>query len=762
MAFTLDQNVQGAGAFEQPIQAPASTGLALAGNLLDGLDTFARGQLAQDRAMATAARANLPTQTERDRAAFANIIQSAQQDISGGMARDQAAANYAVDLANLGLNDEQTAVASRVFGQGVFTVPVQPVSAQDTATTLFNNQGEGTRLGLINIALKEAEANGETITYEQATTRAVGSLASNVAQAQAAVVAGNLNYSSGFAGNMETLERFGSTLSAALDIEISGGNFRVEEIVAYAASFAQLRSQPAFMRPAGDMNAELWGQMETKIASIDRMFETITNYDQKVASTKATAYAANIALNLSEKNPIAILAMKSPEFMVQIAAQIAPKLAIEMADSGNVLNNVVGFSDLNFDPAITALAGSEGTTAGQLAAAPEIFPTELTDASRDIEGNEAEVAKNLTIQSSLLKDILSDPAEVLADPNAKEAWASVISNMSNLLMLRGLETNSTTGLDSLFAPSNLRILRDLEGMGGKDAETATILKAQMTAALQKNAANYAVNALGRIKSIPQITIDPDTLSFELSTAPEYQFIQGVVNQYYGGDFNALWKEGPTAFNKLQNRLAATGQITQDSPEYESFLAATKGINPSEPESLIWRSLSTQYSKVSSISTRLRQLRSFERALNVDSGIADILDDTSDALRDSTVEARIARGEIVTTNLPPAETTPVSLPPSSWTGSGTEEDPIVFTEQTGMTYEMFQAVPAEAYYVDPTGLKSQKRADSRVTNEDIGDGDPLGSGTFVRDFSTPGSKEEYDVLPSGARWIDPDGNRRTKP
>ena len=438
-------------------------------------------------------------------------------------------------------------------------------------------------------------------------------------------------------------------------------------------------------------------------------------------------------MNLSEENPIAILAMKSTDFMESIAARIAPNLAKEMADSNSTLNNVVGFSDLNFDPAVTALAGSEGTTTGQLAAAPDLFPTGLTDAYSDIEGNTEEVARNLTTQSSLLKDILSDPAEVLADPNAKEAWASVISNMSNLLMLRGLETNSTTGLDSLFAPSNLRILRDLEGMGGKDAETATILKAQMTAALQKNAANYAVNALGRIKSIPQITIDPETLSFELSTAPEYQFIQGVVNQYYGGDFNALWKEGPTAFNKLQNRLAATGQITPDSPEYESFLAATKGINPSEPESLIWRSLSTQYSKVSSISTRLRQLRSFERALNVDSGI----------------------GEIVTTTLPPAEVT-------QNTGPGTEEDPIVFTEQTGMTYEMYQAVPAGAYYVDPTGLKSQKRADSRVTNEDIGDGDPLGSGTFVRDFSTPGSKEEYDALPSGARWIDPDGNRRTKP
>jgi hypothetical protein len=150
---------------------------------------------------------------------------------------------------------------------------------------------------------------------------------------------------------------------------------------------------------------------------------------------------------------------------------------------------------------------------------------------------------------------------------------------------------------------------------------------------------------------------------------------------------------------------------------------------------------------------------------VDSGIADILDDTSDALRDSTVEARIARGEIVTTNLPPAETAaPDEAPLASMgvQGSGSEQDPITFTNETGMTTEMYQAVPTDAYYKDPTGLVFQKRRGSRVTNEDIGDGDPLGSGTFVRDFSIPGSKEEYDALPSDARWIDPDGIRRTKP
>ena len=41
------------------------------------------------------------------------------------------------------------------------------------------------------------------------------------------------------------------------------------------------------------------------------------------------------------------------------------------------------------------------------------------------------------------------------------------------------------------------------------------------------------------------------------------------------------------------------------------------------------------------------------------------------------------------------------------GSGTEQDPITFTNETGMTAEMFQAVPDRAYYTDPTGLVSQK-------------------------------------------------------
>ena len=55
MAFTLEQNVQGAAAYQQAIAPTSNTGLSLAGNLLEGLDTFARSQVRQEQAQAQAA-----------------------------------------------------------------------------------------------------------------------------------------------------------------------------------------------------------------------------------------------------------------------------------------------------------------------------------------------------------------------------------------------------------------------------------------------------------------------------------------------------------------------------------------------------------------------------------------------------------------------------------------------------------------------------------------------------------------------------------
>jgi hypothetical protein len=174
-----------------------------------------------------------------------------------------------------------------------------------------------------------------------------------------------------------------------------------------------------------------------------------------------------------------------------------------------------------------------------------------------------------------------------------------------------------------------------------------------------------------------------------------------------------------------------------------------------------------------VTERLQKFRQYEQNLNLDTGLQAILDTAVDrdainaavgeALGEPPVATSVTTPPVTTTVLPPAEAAetaaPTEAPLASMgvQGSGTEQDPITFTTETGMTAEMYQAVPAGAYYKDPTGRVSQRREGSRVANNDRGDGDPLGSGIVV-----PASREEYDALPSGTRWRDPDGNIRIKP
>lgn len=753
MAFTLEQNVQGAGAYEQAIQTPSSTGLALAGNFLEGLDTFARSQVRQDQAQAQAAREARGSQTERDRAEFGTLLNSARQDLNAGQNPDVVAATYAPQFASLGLNSNQESVLANTFGDSIFSVPVQPADVADIGTTLFNSQPESVQLGLVALELQRAEQNGENIDTETATRNAVGTLMTTTAQAQSSLQAGNLNYAQGFQGNMQTLDRLGEAVGAALSVEVSGGNFNLQDLTRLRAGYDMLRTQRAFMQPSGTLNKELWDQMNTKLSSIDNLFTAIEDYDKKDATARATALMANLALNVSEENPMAILAMNSPEMMEKIAARIAPDFVTQLTTNGNLLDNVVSYTDLDFDSSIIQMMGFD--TENTVLQTPEtVFPTNLVESHAATVADPALLTQSVGQLRELTDAMASSPDQVLATPEAKEAWTSNVANMSYLLSQA--PSPSTRNLDSLFSNQNLTILRRMEAEGGDTAEQAAMLRQQMTQALSTSSNKYAITALGQIQQLPAVSINPGTLTIELNNAKEYQGIQAVVDLYYDGNFTKLWREGPSAWLNLRNKLARSGAITPDSPEYNRFLASTSAINPSEPDSVIWRGLGNKYSQFSGVTDRLRRFRQYEEAMGLDTGFQSIIDGASIAIdAASTDEARIARGEIVTTTLPPAEV-------AQNTGPGTEEDPIVFTEQTGMTYEMYQAIPAGAYYVDPTGLKSQKRADSRVTNEDIGDGDPLGSGTMVRDFSTPGSKEEYDALSSGARWIDPDGNRRTKP
>jgi hypothetical protein len=805
MAFTLEQNVQGAAAYQQAIQPTSSTGLALAGNFLEGLDTFARSQVRQDQAEAQAANAARGTQVDRDRQEFGDLLNSARQDINAGQDPDAVAAAYAPRFAVLGLNPEERAIAENTLGPEIFAVPVQPANVADMGTTLFNDQPESVQLGLVALELQRAEQNGENIDTETATLRAVGTLMTTTAQAQASLQAGNLNWGQGYEGNMQTLDRLGEAVSSALSVETAGGNFNLQDLARLRAGYDMLRTQRAFMQPSGTLNAELWGQMNSKLESLDRLFLAIEDYDAKDATARATALMANIAMGVSEDNPLAILAMNSPQMIERLAAELTDDFATELATNGTLLDNVVSYRDLDFDPSIIQMMGfdNDASDTPTVLQTPEtVFPSNLVEAHAETVADPATLTQAVDQLRQLTEGMSSAPDQVLATPEAREAWTSSVANMAYLLS--EAPNPSTRNLDSLFSNQNLTVLRRMESEGGDVAEQATMLRQQMAQALRTSSNKYAITALGQIQQLPAVSINPETLTIELNNDQEYQGIQAVADLYYDGDFTRLWREGPSAWTSLRNRLARSGAITPDSPEYERFLASTKAINPSDPESVIWRGLANRYSQFSGVTDRLQRFRQYEENLNLDTGLQAILDAAVDrdavnaavgeALGEPPVATSVTTPPVTTTVLPPAgtaapteaapvEATPTEAPLASMgvQGSGTEQDPITFTTETGMTAEMYQAVPTGAYYRDPTGLVSQKREGSRVTNNDRGDGDPLGSGTIVERtdrlgtvtgngsrtspiqpfWDTMSEQEAFDRIPNNVFFVDPDGVTRFK-
>ena len=718
MAFTLDQNVQGAAAFGESATPTASAGLSVAGGLLGLLDNFARAELASDKAIAVAARANAPTQTEEDRAAFKSLILKARQEITGGKTKEQAAADYALDLANLGLDATQQAVATQVFGEDVFSIPVQTVNRQDTITALFNSLGEPTRLGLMAVEKKKAALEGKAISDDAAYSLAVGNYATQTAQSQAGIVAGNTDWQSGYVNNMQTLDKFSEAMYSAIEVEVSGKNFNIENTARMYATFQMLKTQVAFSEPSGTVAKEQWQQMKTKIDGIDNLFVLLKDYDKDFVADKTAALAANIALNLAEDNPLVLLAFNDADTLAGIAADNAAIITKELTESKGRLDNVVSYDTLDFDPVVLRLMGLEdttaagaGTTASNLASDPSIFPTALREqyapALADQKEAVAELGSTTAVLSSCFEGIVDTPAGL-------NVWATSIAKCS--FILSELKAPSTTNLDALFSPKNIKNLNLLQVKGGQEAETATLLRSQMAAALGNTARKYSIAALGETNAVPGLKIDSVNLSFVLDKNSELQPINAVAELYYGGNFEALWKDGPLAFEKLKNALAETGRITPDSPEYASFLEGTKSINPARPESVLWRGLAPLYSSYSGILPRLKQLKDFGKALDVDTGIDQILKVDRVAIDEAVAGAvaprignteafgLIEEGETFRDTEGKLRTRPV-------TPKGTRENPLVINwvdlNNVEANEKLFSGIGDGVYFLDPSGTPRRK-------------------------------------------------------
>jgi hypothetical protein len=670
MAFTLDQNVEGAASYAPAQRATPSVGLGLAGVALDALSTFSDNKYRQEKAAATASKG---TQTDRDRTLFTNLVRKAQSEVSSGVSPDAVSAKYSTEFANLGLNEQQRAVVTGIFGEDIFAVPVQVQSQEDVVANLFNERPVAVQLGLIELEKQAAAKQGTTISDEEAAQRAVASLATTTAQSQASLQAGNFDFAKGFQGNMETLDRLSSALTAALNVEAKGGNFDLSDLAELEATYQTLKTQRAFMKPSGTLNSELWEQMDTKLKAMEGTFEALKDYDSKQATAQAKALVANIALNVSETNPLAILAMQSPEQIESIAAKLAPDFTEEMSKNGGELNNVVGFSDLGFGTSVQALIDNEEVTVETLSGSPDLFPASLKESYSEVEGDNEKLKTNLNLQRPIMTAF--KPQEVLNNPASKEAWASTVSNMSYLI--QGMSVASTANLDALFSAGNLSILRELRN--GGDPETAKVLEAQMGAALRQTSATYTAGAVGTMQRFKGLVFNPKSLKMSLDKSPEFEGINAVVDLYYDGDFENLWKEGPAAQENLKLRLASRGLLTPDSPEFQSFLAATKSIDISEPEATVWKGIAPRYKEVIGITDRLIELKGYGEALKLDLNIGSSFD--TEEIRKSLDESAIASGEILRSELGKQGTTPE-------------------TAYKVTTQEDMDAVPVGGMYINP--------------------------------------------------------------
>lgn len=546
------------------------------------------------------------------------------------------------------------------------------------------------------VALPQNATDADRIDYAIGQKATITAAANVIARSQAeANYTWTVQTEAAYAEGIDSFVNVG--MGALVQGTQDGGRVGPQAIANMQAQWAQ--QKVAISRPP-NITDDQWKSTQAKINSVDNMFEML----DKAASSDVLFEEITTALS------DALLA----EGGGSTASILAAATAIKDPTS---LSNLMGSDVKTFIMDVSQSINLDVTQ-------PELFSNLLEQPS--VEGGGVALIENLPskIQEKVAGlspqqyyDGLKASGKLanLTDPNSlqrPDGQAQFVENAAAMgAVMMSMENDQFLSPDFLKKlVGNPNFLRNVNALDGVNPEGASVVRSYVVSGLNTELARQQRNVAALEEGL------------------------GAVwdgNKYILTRESIMAKDPSKSVEQADNFLAWVGKTyggnTQNLADGMVPLPEGMGFNP--------QGLSAAYDR--------------RNAINV---IRNSLNELNPITTD---EARIARGEIVTTTLPPAEV-------AQNTGPGTEEDPIVFTEQTGMTYEMYQAIPAGAYYVDPTGLKSQKRRDSRVTNEDIGDGDPLGSGTMVRDFSTPGSKEEYDALPSGARWIDPDGNRRTKP
>ena len=682
MAFTIEQNLQGAGAYE-PAQSPSQgqlpLGLALSGVAATLTDSFVR----------TNARSSGITQNDRDDAIFSKLTSEAKSDIAAGMSLDDAAQKYSVPFANLSVNDEQKAVLTNIFkGEDIFYTPAQPMKPQDVALEAWNRVDVDLRLARTNKEVADAARNGEKINFEEGQNRAINIYIKTVAQSQASVVAGNQNFGVGFEGNIKTLDGISDAVQQVLSVERRGGNFDIGEVQQLYTTYQQLSSQPAFSEPVGGTFANQWSMMKRRKENIENLFTTLEDYDLKAATQQATALMAGVALSDSD-NAMLPLAVKSPDMMTDIAVKIQGDISTIMADYAKAPKTI--FSDLNIDPEVLELMsnGFTGTEKDILPPDDTAFPQAVSETHKDIipvgteQPSEDFSARVLANQ----KVINAYPIEIVDTPEGVDAYASDITEQSFLLS----KVNSPSGplLDTLFSDKNIKTLKRLEAKGGKDAEIANTLRAFMGTALKKSSAEYKKRALGLVANIPNVTMDMNTGEWNLENNPFGAKVNAFASRFGTIDGKALFTVpellamGGNARAIVQSKLIAAGKVPRITPSFFNNNQSRAGVSDDAPTAFKefwamseilktpeWLRTTGQFEIAKGIPERTKQLKGYYNLIKVFN-----IDDVQ------------------------TETLPSEPPAEVEVTQGTKEDPWVIANE-----EAYTMVPVGAHYIaagDPT-------------------------------------------------------------
>ena len=524
MAFTPQQDVSGAAAFEQSVKAPSPLAAlsSIGQNLFQINDIKQREGAAADKAAATAAAKTV----------FSTTMKQIDYDINTtGLSPDAIAEKYGSSLAEMDLNENQEALVSQKLGRNIFSNPPSP---QDLAVTSFTAQEIVLQQGQIAIEMNNAKAAGKPITEAQATQLAIANHALGTQASAIAAAQGAMDFTAGFEGNIKTIRNFKDAVLQGLSVETGGQDLDLETLRRLQDGFLVMKAQKGFSEPTDAAGKELFKQMQTEFATIDTLFTKLVDYDAKNVDARTKQMVAQIVLAGGEDSELAQLALENPQFLSKLQNLSTTNLVDQIKAVKDLPRKT--YADLNFSSDVLALMGLDAETPLTV---EQAFPA-MEETYKDY--TDKQFLSSIAIEE---KSAMIAGGDGLATKEGRDAYSTSISTRS--YMIANMKSPSTKSFNNLFNDATFKDLATLEGQGAEGAKTANILRNQMKTALDAQEASYSILTLGKINAINGLGFDKATGEFTITSPDdEFQDIEAVAGMYFDGDINELLKKGSTA------------------------------------------------------------------------------------------------------------------------------------------------------------------------------------------------------------------------